>query len=126
MPKRFGFGTSEKLKSKKEIDALFATGKSVSAFPLRAVYRFTPDEAASVKAGVSASKKSFKKAVHRNRLKRLLREAYRLQKEELLADARAAQKSGQVFFLYTGKELSDFETVRAAMASCLQKLRKQL
>lgn len=72
-----GYSKSEKLKSKTEIDFLFKKGKWVTVGNLRMIY--TPS-VSSTKVGVSVSKRYFKKAVHRNRAKRLLREAYRLDK----------------------------------------------
>lgn len=75
------FQKIEKLKSKKLIEQLFAEGKSVSAHPLRLIFIesiFIED--VNLKVGVSVSKRNFKKAVDRNRIKRLLREVYRLQK----------------------------------------------
>jgi len=80
--KQHGFPKREKLKKKSEIDLLFKKGKWLSVDNLRIIY-LAPDETSplnSHKAGVSVSKKFFKKAVDRNRLKRLLREAYRLNK----------------------------------------------
>ncbi len=75
------FSKKEKLKSKKLIEQLFAEGKSVSAYPLRLIFMETPFvEDVKLKVGVSVSKRNFKKAVDRNRIKRLLRESYRLQK----------------------------------------------
>ena len=124
MTKRFGFPKTERLKSRKQIDNLFATGKAFSVFPIRAIYQFTPAEKGSLQVGVTASKKYFKKAVDRNRLKRLLREAYRLQKEELVLLTKEQQKAGNLFFIYTDKTIADFETVKAAMAKCLQRLSK--
>jgi ribonuclease P protein component len=124
MPKRFGFSKAEHLKSRKQIDGLFENGKAVSAFPVRAIYRFLPAEKTALLVGVSASKKNFKKAVDRNRLKRLLREAYRLQKEELAAQVKEAGKAGNIFFIYTDKTIADFETVKTAMGKCLQRLSK--
>ena len=62
----------------------------------------------------------------RNRLKRLLREAYRLQKEELVLQVKRTGKRGHVFFIYTDKTIADFETVKTAMAKCLQRLSKLL
>ena len=71
----------EKLKSKKVIEQLFDEGQSVSAFPLRLVYlQTTFDDNVIAKTGVSVSKRNFKTAVDRNRIKRLLREVYRLNK----------------------------------------------
>src|SRR5438309_2863389 len=80
MAKQYGFGKTDRLKSRKQIDELFARGKSIVVFPVRVSYRFFSSEAIILQAAVSVSKKHFKKAVDRNRIKRLLREAYRLQK----------------------------------------------
>ena len=75
------YSKKEKLKSKKLIDRLFAEGQSVSAFPLRLVYlSATFEDIIIAKTGISVSKRNFKNAVDRNRIKRLLREAYRLNK----------------------------------------------
>ncbi|RLD28788.1 MAG: ribonuclease P protein component [Bacteroidetes bacterium] len=71
----------EKLKSKKLIEQLFTEGKSVSVHPLRLIFiEASFAEGVKLKVGVSVSKRNFKKAVDRNRIKRLLRECYRLQK----------------------------------------------
>lgn len=126
MPKRFGFPKAERLKSHKAIDDLFAAGGSVSVFPLRAVYKFSAAEKRGLQVGVSAPKRHFKKAVDRNRLKRLMREAYRLQKEELALKTTEAGLSGRIFFLYTDRTIADFETVKAAMRKCLQRLHKTI
>ena len=75
------FSQIEKLKSKKEIESLFAEGSSISQFPIRLIYKKTQfDDPVLVKAAVSVSKRNFKNAVHRNRIKRLLREGYRKNK----------------------------------------------
>jgi ribonuclease P protein component len=128
MPARLGFGKGERLKSRKQIDALFTEGRSFHAFPVRMAYRFFPQTAQaapSLLAGVSAPKRSFKKAVDRNRIKRLLREAYRLQKPELLELLATRNLAGHVFFLYTGKELPQFKVIEAAMHKCLQHIHRK-
>jgi ribonuclease P protein component len=77
----------EKLKSQKQIEHLFSDGKSVAVYPLRLVFAKLPGtDETGLKIGVSASKKYFKKATQRNRIKRLLREAYRLNKTLLWND----------------------------------------
>ena len=123
MAKRFGFPKADRLKSRKQIDVLFLKGKVFSVFPIRVIYQFVPEEEGILKVGVSASKRFFKKAVDRNRIKRLLREAYRLQKEELVLQAKSSGKSGSIFFIYTDKVIADFETMKTAMAKCLQRLK---
>ena len=123
MAKRFGLPKSSRLKSRKQIDTLFAEGNGFLIFPIRVVYQFFPGrEENSLQMGVSASKRSFKKAVDRNRIKRLLREAYRLQQEELQQTLNECEKSGAVFFLYAGKTVPSFEEVKQSMAKCLKKL----
>lgn len=127
MPARFGFGKKEKLKSRKAIEALFLQGKSISHFPLRIMYLLSPvqDEAnAFALAGVSASKKHFRRAVHRNRIKRLLREAYRLQKASLSETLRSKKLQAHIFFLFMDKSLPDFGAITTAMGKCLSSLEK--
>ena len=76
------FGREEKLKSRKIIGRLYTEGKSIKAFPLRMVYLQTDHTSDfPCQAAVSVPKRNFKKAVDRNRNKRLLRESYRLQKQ---------------------------------------------
>ncbi len=115
----YTFNKKEKLKSLKLIEQLFAQGQSVVAYPLRMVYLKTEfDETIKVRAGVSVSKRHFKKAVHRNRIKRLLREAYRLQKAAYIDNI-----SGQyaLMILYIGKEDADYETVSKKMTALMDK-----
>ncbi|MDP5104881.1 MAG: ribonuclease P protein component [Polaribacter sp.] len=75
-------GKLERLKSRKLIGRLYAEGNSVKAFPLRMMYLQTAHTSNfPAQVGVSVAKRNFKKAPDRNRLKRLMRETYRLQKE---------------------------------------------
>ena len=81
MPMKATFSKIERLKSKKEIDILFSDGKSISKYPIRLVYKKTDfNEKIKIRAGVSVSKRNFKKAVDRNFIKRLMRESYRKNK----------------------------------------------
>lgn len=78
---KFTLGKEERLKSKKLIGSLYTVGKTIKVFPLRMVYlqaEHTSSYPAQV--GVSVPKRNFKKAVDRNRIKRLMREAYRKEK----------------------------------------------
>lgn len=119
------FNKQEKLKSRKLIEQLFSGGKAVSAHPLRLIY-FTPEQPMEtpVQVGVSTSTRNFKKAVDRNRIKRLLREAYRLNKSELLIYAATNNLQLAAFIIYTDKVLPDFKTVNEKMQLILSKLIK--
>jgi ribonuclease P protein component len=127
MPAQFTLGKKERLKRRKIIDQLFSEGKAIHAQPLRLTYKLysnTLDSA--LQAGFSASSRQFKKATDRNRIKRLLREAWRLQKNSLQEKLALEQKQLAVFIIYTGKELPPFATVKEQMAVILNKLLKRL
>lgn len=120
----YTFNKKEKLKSLKLIEQLFAQGQSVVAHPLRMVYIKTDfDTDIKIKAGVSVSKRHFKKAVDRNRLKRLMREAYRLQKAAYFDNI-----SGQyaLMILYIAKEETDYKTIYSKMDGLLKKFQEKI
>ena len=81
------------------------------------------NQESNLQFGVGVSKKYFKKAVDRNRIKRLIREAYRLQKGELLKAVSSKKPSClRLFFIYTAKELPDFELVKQKVSEALVRL----
>lgn len=105
----------EKLKQKREIDLLFEKGKWLSQGNLRIIsldLEKKPQDNFSLsnqKFGVSVSKKYFKKAVDRNGIKRLLREAYRLNKEVYVEHFGAQTLA--MFFWVSKEKPSDFKTL---------------
>lgn len=120
------FAKRERLCLKKSIEALFAgrRGQALSAWPLRAVWRVVPADAAPVQILVSVSKRRFKRAADRNRAKRLVREAYRLNKA-LLTGPMARHGAGRtvhVAFVWTGNELPAYALVEARMRSLLHRM----
>lgn len=113
------YSKKEKLKSKKLIDQLFTEGQSVSAYPLRLVFLETPlDDTVKAKTGVSVSKRYFKKAVDRNRVKRLLREAYRLNKNSYFNNITTQYA---LMILYIGKEKPTYSFVESKMNTLFDK-----
>jgi len=116
------FPKEERLCSRKVLEELFGGGhKSVSAFPIRAV--FMPSEQAGVRVMISVSKRYFKRAVKRNRIKRQLREAYRLQKELLLP----LDDGGlDIAFLWTSAEMLPTEKVFQKMHNLLCRIRESV
>ena len=125
IPTRFTYNKEEKLKSRKLIEHLFDKGQSLSAFPLKVLYDYT-ENTVQLQAGVTISSRRFKKAVDRNRVKRILREAYRLQKLPLQNLLQQQNLSLALFFIYTGKELPVFADVYEKMKIILQKLESNI
>ena len=122
MAKTFTLGRNERLKQRKFIERLFKEGKSFSVFPFRVYYLFLPELSNPLQAGFSASTRNFKRAVDRNRIKRIAKEAYRLQKNTLLNELTIHQNKLAVFFIYTDKNLPAFAVVRDRIQIALQKL----
>lgn len=115
----FNYPKNEKLKSKISIGLLFSEGKSVSKYPLRLVYHSgSLNENEKIKMGVSVSKKNFKKAVDRNRFKRILRETYRLNKHILLDNL---DKPYAFMFFYQTKERLTYEEINIKTIQLFEK-----
>ncbi len=116
---KFTFNKKEKLKSKKLIDLLFTKGQSVSAYPLRLVYMPTTfDEDIIAKTSVSVSKRNFKTAIDRNRIKRLLRESYRLNKATYFNNLTTQHA---FMILYIGKDKPTLTQIENRMKLLFQK-----
>lgn len=127
MAATFSYNKFEKLKSRKQIELLFAKGKSISAFPVKVFYlpvENTPMHPVQVGVGVSA--RNFKKAVDRNTIKRRMREAYRLHKLPLHEHLVAQQKSVAVFILWIDKQMPTTAALQDLMPAVIEKLIKQL
>lgn len=121
MATKFTLKKNERLKSRKAIEQLFKEGKRFTVSSLRIFYATTDNKGLLLGAGVST--KHFKKAVDRNRIKRLIRESWRLQKNEL--QGLANEKTGlHVFIIYTDKELPEYKRVFASVGTIIQKLIK--
>ncbi|HSN61447.1 MAG TPA: ribonuclease P protein component [Ferruginibacter sp.] len=120
---RYFYKKADKLKSRKAIDEIFGKGKSFSGFPLKVIW-LPQNRLAALQAGVGVSSRNFKKATDRNRIKRLMREAYRLQKNDLQQYLEQNNKTMSVFFLYVGKDLPVYELLFEKMGSSIQRLIK--
>ena len=114
----YSFPKIEKLKSKKRIAQLFEEGHAITAYPIKLIYLESKEQSAKIQVGVAVPKKNFKSAVARNRIKRLLRESYRLNKAMVFNNT---QDEFAFLFLYLGKEKPTFLKVEGKMKSLLQK-----
>ncbi len=149
---RFAFPKAEHLKSRKAIEQLFKTGKSFFVRPYKVFYQLvdencqqstvdsqplseneavakdlpTPNRhqllTVPLQAGFAVSTRNFKHAVDRNRVKRIGREAYRLNKQPIVSKLSESKKQLQVFFVYTDKTLPTFNDAEVKMRLCIEKL----
>jgi len=125
----YSYSKPEKLKSRKQIDALFANGQQLYAYPIKIFYTLTNNIALQphlLQAGVAVSSRYFKKAVHRNYIKRLLREAYRLNKTELKTAVYQKQVKLNLFIIYVGKELPEENKLPQAVKKLLLQLNQKV
>lgn len=131
MAKQFTLGKNERLKSIKQIEQLFTKGMKFAAGPFRILYLFNKipnlqSTSFHLQFGVGVSARNFKRAVDRNRIKRLTREAWRLEKNELKEKVIANNISLNVFIIYTAKELPDYTLVKDKVAVALKKLSEKI
>ena len=126
MEKKYTLNAAERLKSRKMLDQVFKTGKRINQFPFRASY-LVDDETSnsSIQFGCSAPVRNFKKAVDRNRVKRLMKEAFRLQKHILLDVLAPKNKRLVIFVIYTASALPDFATIQTVMGELLLKIKDE-
>lgn len=126
------FYPAERLKSRKEIERLFGpSGQAVKSYPLRLAFVEAEEVRGSFpfQAGFVVPKRRFRRATDRNRIKRLMREAYRLEKHRIRAHTEPGipvERQFALMFIYTGKEEMDFRYVRKKMRRVLDDLLRQI
>ena len=121
--RKYTFPKEEHLCRKKLIEELFSKqSSSFGAYPLRIVWmRAAAPTAAPPQVLISVSKRSFKRAVDRNRLKRLIREAYRLNKYRL-TEQPGGHEIALLGIIFTGKEISPLTLVEKKLISAFHRL----
>ena len=126
MPKLFTYQKQDKLKSRKQTQYLFSKGQSIHAFPIKLIFTVEANEIRMVQAGVGAPSRTFRKAVQRNRVKRLLREAYRLEKPTFMEQLSLDNQRLNLFFLYTDAVVLTQLEIQTKLKEALNLLVKKL
>jgi ribonuclease P protein component len=117
------FPKSEHLCGEKRIARLFTQGEAFIAYPLRVVFLLEDKKDTEfISAMVSVPKKRFKRAVKRNLLKRRMREAYRLNKTELMVKMEEKQLQLHIAFNYVSNDLLEFDKIERKMKIAIQKI----
>ncbi len=122
----YSLGKKERLSSKIMIGRLFKAGSAFYKYPFKVMFLCVGDDKIHNNAIlVSVSKRNFRKAVDRNRIKRLTREAYRLNKHILGVGEAEAQRYFLVAFIYTGRSILSFKEIERKIILILQSIKKQ-
>lgn len=116
------FSKNERLCSKILIDRLIETGKSFNHSPYRITWLPIAESSAPIKVVISVPKRSFKKAVDRNRLKRQTREVYRKQKQNVYDVL--GEKKILLLIVYTAKTKIEFKELELKLKEALERLSK--
>jgi len=127
MEQRFTFSKQEKLSGETAVNELFLKGASFIVYPIRVVWTASQaDDSSSLQVLMSVPKKKLKHAVDRNRVKRLLREAYRLNKNSLTAVTTEQNLQVRMAFVWIPAEVFYFSKVEKKVFDALEKMQKIL
>jgi len=121
MSKRFG--KQDKVKGKKAVSRIFENPKSsITLFPFKAFYSISKSNKSNVRFAVSVPKKKFKRAVDRNKIKRLVKEVLRLNKLILNKELDKRNVSVHVMILFNGKKIPSYNSVDVKIKEILKRL----
>ena len=128
---KFTYQKKDKLKSRKQMQFLFSKGTAIAMHPIRLLYTIEKEEAGIfsnglLQAGVGAPSRQFRKAVQRNKVKRLLREGYRLEKPNFTNSISITNTRLNLFFLYVDANVQTQQQIQATIKLLLQKLSDKL
>jgi ribonuclease P protein component len=123
------FHKSERLRLEKDIDKLFTDGQAFLSYPLRIVYLPDTRDASPVSGIsvlISVPKKRIRHAVHRNRIKRRIREAFRLNKNEYPDLYRQKGKQLHMAFIYICNEIKTYTEIEKSVLKALKIIRQKM
>lgn len=131
LSKKFTYQKKDKLKSRKQTQFLFSSGTAITMHPIRLIYTIEKEEPeiflnGVLQAGVGAPNRHFRKAVQRNKVKRLLREGYRLEKPDFMNAINLTNTRLNLFFLYVDANVQSQQQIQTTMKLLLLKLADKL
>ena len=119
------FDKSERLCKRTDIEFLLQKGQSFNRFPLRVTFvAQTKPQPVALRIAISVPKRRIRKAVDRNRIKRLIREAFRLHKKEIIPFLKDKKQSIDVLLVYTGDLNITFTLIQDKIMLILQRLKQ--
>jgi len=119
---KLSLSKDERLNRKKIIEEVFKNGLSIKSQAMIIIYHYTElPSKYPAQVMFTASKKLYKRAHDRNRIKRLLREAYRKQKHLVYNSLNQKKKQAALLFIFTGRQLPNYPYVHGKMSELLRK-----
>ncbi|MGC6429127.1 MAG: ribonuclease P protein component [Flavobacteriales bacterium] len=122
----YQFNKAEKLCDQNRIDSLFDEGQTLFVYPFKFIWKNSKQTSPSLQTLISVPKKKLSKACHRNKIKRLIRESFRKNKEELESKLKSKEKSVDLVILYTSNQLLDYKEIENKICLTLQRLVSKL
>lgn len=119
--KNYSFSKQERVCNRDDFQKLISEGKSFYSYPFRCIYLWKDGSNFSARIAVSVSKKKFKRAVDRNKIKRLIRENYRLEKGILYQKYADTPKSIDILLIYTETKIVAFSVLKKRMIELMIK-----
>lgn len=120
------FCKSERLKQKRDIDKLFQYGKVLTEFPVQVIYHLEFAKQSNLLAGFTVPKRSLKNAPDRNRIKRIMRESYRLNKKIINETVQNKNLKLYLMFVYKSKEIKSYHELEKKIFILLQRLQTMI
>ncbi len=127
---RYTFSKTERLNNKKKINLLFEQASSVKTSYFTVLYLLTdntksPDNS-PVQVLISVPKRLCRLSVHRNLVKRRIRESYRLQKHTVIQSIPNTNKQLLLAFIYQTSEILDFKTIDTSIREALTQINEEI
>jgi len=120
---RYRLKREKRLRLKKEISVLFSSGNSLYISPIRLVWKVIPScNTIPLKVLVSVPRHNIRKATDRNKIRRRIKEIYRLNKHPLAGVMLAAEKVCLIAWVYTGRKVVDSKELKPAILLLLRRL----
>ena len=122
----YSLGEQSRIKSKKQIATVFKSSTSGFVFPLKCLFSLNDDrEPGTTQVLITVPKRIFKSAVKRNKIKRLIREVYRLQRPGFEEELNKKNIALDIAFIYVSKTICDYHKMESAMESLIYSILKK-
>jgi ribonuclease P protein component len=123
--RNFSFSKQERIYHRNDFRKLLSEGKSFYHYPFKCIYLWKKADTFSGRIAISVSKRNFKSAVDRNKIKRLIRENYRLEKHILYQEYADNKQSIDILIIYIGTKIYSFRVFKEQLIELITKIIKK-